>query len=282
MRARRSAYERSGEGFLLRPVIQERPGPSDGDGQSWLAAAGSVLLHAALLTSLLLLSRGAPPGEVQGAPSFAVQFDTGASSTPASAPPSEARVNLGDSDAPPPPPVQTSSADAIPLPPFHYGSARKPRNDNNPFSRIVPFNLSNTASRPSAFGRPSSQLDLSAGPVVRQGKITDAITHPRGSQVSGDYDGELIAFVEAHREQIQISLEKANEGRAVLQVTIARDGHVLRMHLLRPSGSILLDAAWVAFFRDYALPPLSADITGDEYTFAYELDYSIIYGPPPH
>ena len=281
MRARRSAYERAGDGFELAPVAQARLQATLQAENTWLGAAGSAVIHAGLIASLLVLSHGAPPGEAETAPAFAVEYEAAAPDTPSPPSVSEPRVSLGESDAPPPPPEQPHADDAVQLPPIRYGGARHAPANNNPFARLVPFDLANNQHHSHLAGRPGATLDFSGAPVERQGRLTDTITHPAGSQVSGDYDAKLVAWVESHRDDIQAMLKDADPGSVTLAVTIARDGHVLRLHLLRPSGSALLDAAWVSFYRDFTPPPFAGDIVGNEYTFNYTLEYSVYYGSSP-
>ena len=271
MRARRSAFERVAEGFELAPMAQARPAASERDRPAWLAMAGSALVHAGLIASLLLLSKGSPPGEEQSAPSFAVEYESAAPDSQTRPAVSEPRVSLGDSDAPPPP-VEAPSQDAVPLPPIHYGSAVKQRRDN-PFAHVVPFELANNQHHSHTAGRPGSVMDLSAAPTQQVGQLTETISHPPGTKVSGDYDARLVAWVESHREDIQTMLKGADLGTATLSLRIARDGHVAQMHLISSSGSILLNAAWVTFYRNFRPPPLGADVEGEDYPVNYTLDY---------
>ena len=271
MRARRSAFERVADGYELAPVAQARPAASQQDRPAFLAVAASALVHAGLIASLLLLSHGAPPGEEQSAPSFAVQYESAAPDTPTPPAAAQPRVSLGESEAPPPP-VEAPSEDAVPLPPIHYGSAVKQRHDN-PFAHVVPFELANNQRHSHVAGRPGSMMDLSAAPTQQVGRLTDTISHPPGTKVSGDYDARLVAWVESHREDIQMLLKDADLGTATLSLRIARDGHVSQMHLISSSGSILLNAAWVTFYRDFKPPPLGADVQGEDYPVNYTLDY---------
>ena len=271
MRARRSAFERVAEGYELAPVAQARPAASEQERPAWLAMGASALVHAGLIGSLLLLSKGSPPAEEQSAPSFAVEYESAAPDTQTKPAASEPRVSLGDSDAPPPP-VEAPSDDAIPLPPIHYGSAVKQRHDN-PFAHVVPFELANNQHHSHVAGRPGSVMDLSAAPTQQVGRLTDTISHPPGTKVSGDYDARLVAWVESHREDIQAMLKGADLGSATLSLRIARDGHVAQMHLISSTGSILLNAAWVTFFRDFKPPPLGADVEGQDYPVNYTLEY---------
>ena len=271
MRARRSAFERVADGYELPPVTQARPRFSRQDRPAWLGLLGSALVHAGVIASLMLLTRGAPPGEEQSAPSFAVQYEAAAPDTQTQPAVSQPRVSLGDSEAPPPP-VEAQSEDAIPLPPIHYGSALKRRNDN-PFAHVVPFELANNQRHSHVAGRAGSTMDLSAAPTQQAGRLTDSISHPPGTKVSGDYDARLVAWVESHREDIQGLLQGADLGSATLSLRIGRDGHVTQLHLLTSTGSILLNAAWVTFFRDFTPPPLGADVDGNDYPVNYTLNY---------
>ncbi len=271
MRARRSAFERVAEGYELAPVAQARPAESERDRPAWLAMVASALVHAGLIASLLLLSKGSPPGEEQSAPSFAVEYESAAPDTPTPPAASQPRVSLGESEAPPPP-EEAPSENAIPLPPIHYGSSIKRRTDN-PFAHVVPFELANNQRHSHIAGRPGSVMDLSAAPTQQAGQLTDTISHPPGTKVSGDYDARLVAWVESHREDIEAMLKGANLGSATLSLRIARDGHVAQMHLISSSGSILLNAAWVSFYRDFRPPPLGADVEGEDYPVNYTLNY---------
>ena len=271
MRARRSAYERVAEGFELAPVAQARPGPSRQDRPAWLAMAGSALAHGGLIACLLVLSHGAPPGEEQSAPSFAVEYESAAPDSQTQPAASEPRVSLGESEQPPPP-MEAQTEDAVPMPPIRYGSALRQRS-NNPFAHVVPDELASNQHHSHVAGRPGSVMDLSAAPTQQVGRLTETITHPRGTKVSGDYDAKLVAWVESHREDIQTMLKGADLGTATLSLRIARDGHVAQMHLVSSSGSILLNAAWVTFYRDFTPPPLGADVEGDTYPVIYTLNY---------
>jgi TonB family protein len=241
-----------------------------------MAVAASTLFHASLLAILLLLPHGKPPGEDIDAPAFAIQFDSGAAqSTPS--PATEPRVSLGGSDYPPPPP-QPSDAPPVPLPRLQYGSALNRQARNNPFAHVVPFDLSPSQPRSLSAGPPGSRgLDLAAGPIVRNGRIQDSVAHVMGRHGHDDYFDELREFVEEHKYYPPEAAQRGEEGAATLLITVSRDGHVKRLRWINHSGSDLLDAAWYSVFADHVLPPLNDDIPGDEFTFAYQLDYHLIY-----
>ncbi len=282
LRARRSAYERAGEGARLAPVVQLRTALSARPGGAWPSRAAAALVHGGLLALLLLLKPGSPPGEPQNAPNFAVEFSADAPDPSLPSPASQAQVNLGGTDAPPPPErTDPDNSVPIPLPQLHYGAALQKR-PRNPFAALVPNPFAPAHSHPHEAAIPNSRYSaLSGGPEVNGRRLTDAISHPPGSEVSGDYDAELRAFVEAHKDEMRPGLANSPPGQSGLQVTLSRDGTVIGVHLIAPSSSARLNEAWVGFFRGHHFPPLSADITGRTYTVNYELDYSVTDGPPP-
>lgn len=280
MRARRSAFEPAGEGFHLARVVQRRDGRSRNGGRTRLGTAASLLLHGGVLALLLLVVHGRKIGEEQeSAPAFAIQFDSGAAQqTPPTTAPSQPRVSVDESDDMPPPQPDVSPDAALPPPPLHYGRALRPRVNNNPFAKLVPFDLSPAQTRSASSARPGLHgLNLAVGPVIQNGRITESVTHVRGAHGNEDYAEEIRAFVETHKYYPQQAAQNGEEGAATLTVTIRRDGSIKHLQWVSRSGSALLDAAWFSVFHDNRLPPMNDDMPGDEYTFVYTLDYHLIY-----
>ncbi len=293
MRPRFSEYEPASGELKLAAAGTVRADISDPSGQDWYARAGSVVLHVAVVCLILFLPHGPPPGDEEAAPTFAVQFDTGAAadqppttstapSASASAPAaaSQPRISLdGDDGSPEPPPQPTPQPEPeTVLPPLHYGAALQPHN-SNPFAHIVPFSLSQSRpTSPTALPPGSRGLDLAAGPVVRDGRLMDSVQHVVGRHGYQDYDEEIRAFADAHKYYPREAAENGEQGAATLQITIARDGTVKHLVWVGHSGSALLDAAWYSVFADNKLPPMNDDMPGDEYTFTFTLDYYLMYG----
>ena len=257
-----------------------RPARSRSNRQKWRAGSLlSALLHVAAIALLLLGARGATKTEEQTAPSFAVEFTNSGEPVPGAAPQtSQPEVNLGAPEmAPTPPEEQPAEPLPIPRPARRYGSALRPKADRNPFAHIVPFDLAPQQRRSLAAGNGRS-LDLSAGPVIRNGSLQDSVEHVRGTHGMSDWGERLQEFVEEHKYYPREAADNGEQGSAVLRVTVSRDGTVKRLTLVSSSGSHLLDAAWMAVFRDNKLPPFNDDMAGNEVTFNYELDYHLIYG----
>ena len=245
----------------------------------------SAALHIAAIALLVLLgTRGSAPPEEQAAPSFAIQFTDGSEQSasppaPASQPPaSQPQVNLGGSAMEAPPQPEDQPAEQLPRPAPRYGTALRPTARNNPFAHVVPFDLRPQARQQQrSFAGNGRGLNLFAGPVVANGRLQDSITHVMGSHGASDWGEALREFVEEHKYYPREAAENGEQGSAVLRVTVSRDGTVKRLVLVSSSGSHLLDAAWMAVFRDNRLPPFNDDMPGGEITFNYELDYSLIY-----
>jgi protein TonB len=280
MRASRLAAEPA---WAERPALRATPprlARSRSTRRKWrVGGLLSAIMHAAALALLLLGAKGSTKTEEQAAPTFAVEFTNSGEPVPGpSAPTSQPQVNLGGPEmAPPLPEDQPAEPLPIPVPARRYGNALRPKANRNPFANIVPFDLNPQQHRSLAAGNGRS-LDLSAGPVIRNGALQDSVEHVRGTHGMSDWQEQLQEFVEEHKYYPREAADNGEQGAAVLHVTVGRDGTVKRLTLLSSSGSHLLDAAWMAVFRDNKLPPFNDDMSGNEVTFNYELDYHLIYG----
>ncbi len=166
----------------------------------------------------------------------------------------------------------------MPIPAPHYGTALHPRANSNPFAHVVPFDLRpQSRQQQRSFAGNGRGLDLSAGPVIADGRLKDSVAHVRGSHGFSDWEERLREFVEEHKYYPQEAADNGEQGAAVLRVTVRRDGTVTSLRLVSSSGSRLLDAAWMAVFRDNRLPAFNDDMAENEITTNYTLDYSLIY-----
>ena len=178
------------------------------------------------------------------------------------------------------PPPPTEDAEPMPEPmrrPRYTGGAPHHSVDRNPFSHPMTYSLAPRDDRRAASMPMGRGFDLSAGPVIRNGRLTDSVTHVMGSHGYGDYGQMVQEFVEQHKYYPDAAARNGEEGAATVQVTVDRDGNVKSLALVTPSGSHLLDAAWMSIFRDNKLPPMNDDMPGDTYTFRFTLDYVLIY-----
>jgi len=281
VRERFSAYVPSAGARPVARVVQSSGGRPVGDRDPWVPTALSLLLHVGAAALLILQPHGPTRGELEeNAPAFAIQFQD-LPQTPQTQPsPPQPQVRFGDEEESQPPirQEQEPSPESEPMPPLHFGSALRPHTSGNPFAHVVPFDLSQSQPRsPTALPPGSRGLDLSAGPVVRNGRLVESVTHVRGRHGYDDYLEALYEFVRARGYYPRQAAENGEEGLAQLEITINRDGSVKRIRWLQHSGSALIDAAWLSVF-EHRLPPLNDDIPGDELTFPFAGDYTLIYG----
>ena len=245
--------------------------------------AGSAALHVLVLVLILLVRIAAPPAPPEQ-PTFAIEFEPDTSQTPGGPNPSKAlQTPKGDktrpvlpSQAPPPPPSAPQmnlippeynqpppppDEEAEPMPepmqrPHYARTGPTHSNDRNPFSHPMNFSLAPGASQRASGGMPNSRgLDLSAGPVVRGGRLLDSVAHVVGPGGTADYLALLSEFIETHKYYPEGAARNNEEGSATVRITILRDGTVRALTLESSSGSSLLDSAWMAVFRDNRLPP---------------------------
>ena len=65
------------------------------------------------------------------------------------------------------------------------------------------------------------------------------------------------------------------EGRVVLRFTASRNGQVLQVAVVQPSGSRVLDDAAEALLRGAHLPPFPANMAQDTATVTLPLTYQL-------
>ncbi len=278
--------------------------PSDRLGKAW---AGSAVAHLLVLALIIFVRTVIPLTPPQEEPSMAIEFEPDTSQTNGgpnpskptetpkgdtnpnmrptpstqAQPDSQPQMNLIPPEYRQPPPPHEEDAEPLPPPMARPHYARTPQSrssDRNPFSHPMNFTLAPREQHEASAGlRNSRSLDLSAGPVVRGGRLTDAVAHVVGQGGAADYLALLSEFIETHKYYPEGAAQNGEEGSATVQLTVLRDGTVKRLNLTSSSGSSLLDAAWMAVFRDNRLPAFTDDMPGAEQTFSLTLNYELLY-----
>lgn len=287
--------------YLRAPQSRRRPG------QLRRAWAASTVAHLLVLTLILFLRALVPVPPPPQEPSFAIEFEPDKSQTNGGPNPSTAtetpkgddsshmrptpqqapqdatqpQMNLTPPEFLQPPPPQTEEAEPLP-PPMerpHYARSPQPRsNDRNPFSHPMTYSFAPREREESSAGlRNSRSLDLSAGPVISGGRLRDSVAHVVGQGGEADYLALLSEFIETHKYYPEGAANNGEEGSATVRLTVRRDGTVEGLDLTSSSGSSLLDAAWMAVFRDNRLPAFTDDMPGARQTFSLTLNYQLIY-----
>ncbi len=224
--------------------------------------------------------RTTPTDLPQDEPSFTVEFSPDATQAPPGPPtPSQfqPQINLTPPEYQQAPPAESETAEPIPLPrpmlrPHYSGSSAR----SNPFAHPQAYSLAPREQQRSASAPNSRGLDLSAGPVIRNGRLADSAGHTEGAHASEDYMALVSDFVEAHKSYPGEAARNEEQGSATVEVTVRRDGKVTALTLLSGSGSHLLDDAWLGVFRDNRMPAFFDDMP-QQITFTFTLNYELIY-----
>jgi periplasmic protein TonB len=129
--------------------------------------------------------------------------------------------------------------------------------------------------QPRTASRGFSTLDFSLAP--RQGATdTSPFSRVAGAHVGPDWRNELSAWVRAHAYYPEQAAMNGEDGDVMVRVAANPDGHVTGVELRSKSGSVWLDMALVALFRDAHLPPLHDE--NEPITFDFLMHYILIRG----
>jgi protein TonB len=132
--------------------------------------------------------------------------------------------------------------------------------------------------QPRAARRPPGSIDMSLGPAVR-GALSAAPKSDIDSEEGGpDWRNALAKWVAEHAYYPERAREDGEEGDARVHVVADHNGRVREVELIGRSGSIWLDLALQALFRDAHIPPLNTP--GNEpIEFNFLMRYILRRGP---
>jgi periplasmic protein TonB len=190
---------------------------------------------------------------------------------------------------PPLPPQRTPPPQAkpqpVPLPrpaPPQQAVRPKPPTGTSEFPAPQDYSLSSPATRaPSRSSRssarhPPGSIDMSLGPAIR-GVLNNT---PPGDDEDGgpDWRNALSQWVAAHAYYPTEARIRAEQGDAQVHVMADHFGHVKEVELIGKSGSMWLDTALIALFRDAHIPPLPAP-GNDPIDFNFTMRYVLLRPP---
>jgi protein TonB len=95
-----------------------------------------------------------------------------------------------------------------------------------------------------------------------------------GAHVGADWRNELAAWVRQHAYYPEQAAMNGEDGDVMVRVVANPDGHVASVELRRKSGSMWLDLALQALFRDANLPPLHEET--EPITFDFTMHYILV------
>jgi protein TonB len=93
--------------------------------------------------------------------------------------------------------------------------------------------------------------------------------------VPAGWQSALAAWLAAHKTYPDAARRAGTEGGVVLRFTADRSGHVLRVAVVRGSGSAVLDAAAEGIVRGAALPPFTSGMTQETVTVTVQIRYAL-------
>lgn len=218
----------------------------------------------------------APPPVPQPGP----QANTEVPPPPAPSPPAPTELPL-----PPPPPPKLAMVvprPVLPTPRPEQRPTAPPRPERQP-AFPAPMNFSFNAApaltrpqpRTSSRGAPAT-MDFSLAPRVGATDNTP-FSLVAGAHVGPDWRNQLSSWVRAHAYYPPQAVMNGEDGTAMVQVVANPDGRVTSVELESKSGSMWLDLALQALFRDAHLPPLQGET--EPITFDFTMHYILIREP---
>lgn len=143
-------------------------------------------------------------------------------------------------------------------------------------SRVARPALAPRSAAPPA-GTPSSFQPLTSTLAAPQ-QAAPAVPAPAGqaqTEVSAGWRSALANWLQSHRTYPDEARRRAEEGTVLVRFSVARDGHVLDVTIVRSSGSQALDEAAQATFRNARMPPFTADMSQVQTTVTVPIRYRL-------
>jgi TonB family protein len=131
-------------------------------------------------------------------------------------------------------------------------------------------------SRPRSAAHTPGSIDMSLGPAIR-GVLNNT---PQGEDEDGgpDWRNALSQWVAEHAYYPMQARRDGEEGDAKVHVFADHYGRVKEVQLVGKSGSMWLDMALVALFRDAHIPPLPTP-GDDPIEFNFTMRYILVRPP---
>ncbi len=185
----------------------------------------------------------------------------------------------------PPPPVeaqrpsQRTAPMRIPLNTARQAPSHTSR--SSPFSNPMDLSFSQSTPGPARArsGRPGGShapVDLSLGPLVKNGHLNTPFATVGIKGVSDDYGAEIDSWIRRHLFYPPEAAQRGEDGNSHVHVVIDREGHVKSVRLVDSAGSFALDDSTEGMFRNAKLPPVPPDMQGDHFDIDLTVDYILM------
>jgi len=176
---------------------------------------------------------------------------------------------------PPPPPMEPRKAEQIPSPmlrakppsiaksqPVRPTSRPLPAPNPSDFPAPMNFSFGKPPSPSSPVAPPTTTrhipgtIDMSLGPASRGTADPTPFSERNQDRAATDWRNELSRWVAEHAYYPEQARREFEEGDAKVHVRADSNGRVREVELIGKSGSMWLDLALLALFRDQHIPPL--------------------------
>jgi periplasmic protein TonB len=123
------------------------------------------------------------------------------------------------------------------------------------FSLGKPLPAPQTQGRPPSTPRPPGAIDMSLGPARKGAANVTPFADIDSKDGGPDWRNALSQWVSQHAYYPEQARRDGEEGDVKVRVVAQPNGRVTTVELIRKSGSMWLDLALLALFRDARIPP---------------------------
>jgi periplasmic protein TonB len=133
-----------------------------------------------------------------------------------------------------------------------------------------------SSARPHAAPHIPGTIDMSLGPASRGTADPTPLSEHDADAAGADWRNALSRWVAEHAYYPEQARREAEEGDAKVRVLADPDGRVKEVELIGKSGSMWLDLALLALFRNQQIPPLPSG-DHDPIDFNFTMHYVLIH-----
>ncbi len=98
---------------------------------------------------------------------------------------------------------------------------------------------------------------------------------PPSAPSSPDWRAALAAWLHGRKSYPEAARRGSVQGSVVIRFTVARDGEIGDIAIVRSSGSAILDEAAMAMLRGAHAPAFSASMAGDRINVTVPVSYTL-------
>jgi TonB family protein len=143
------------------------------------------------------------------------------------------------------------------------------------FSFGKPFAASPAPDRPRPTQHIPGTIDMSLGPASKGAANASPLSDNDAEAEGADWRNALSRWVAEHAYYPEQARQNGDEGDARVHVVVEPNGHVREVELVGKSGSMWLDLALLALFREQNLPRLPYG-TNEPIDFNFTMHYVLI------